>query len=161
MKVEVLFIEGCSGKDNAEDMAKCLAAELGILDSIQLVLTKVTTYAQAEALKFPGSPTIRINDIDVEPDFERYTEFGLNPRTYKFQGKEVDYPDPKWVKDSLRRAKKDEDEKALLEREKIEVASFDAKPIPRKHGMSTFKSSKEKKGAKGKGGKKKDTGEKK
>jgi hypothetical protein len=42
-----------------------------------------------------------------------------------------------------------------LEREKIEVASFDAKPLPRKYGMSTFKSGKEKKGAKKKGGGKK------
>lgn len=155
MKVEVLFIEGCAGKDNAEDMVKCLAAELGIHETTQFIMTKVTTYSQAEALKFPGSPTIRVNDVDVEPDFERYTEFGLNPRTYRFQGKEADYPDPKWVKDSMRRAKKEEDEKAMMEREKIEIASFDAKPLPRKYGMSTFKTSKEKKGAKKKGGKKK------
>lgn len=128
--------------------------ELGMSANAQVVRTLVSTYAQAETLKFTGSPTIRINDLDIEPDASGSTEFGLNPRTYKYKGMEQELPDLRWLKDAVRRAKKEEDEKAMLEREKIEVASFDAKPLPRKYGMTTFKTEKGKKGSKKKDGKK-------
>jgi hypothetical protein len=155
MKVELLYIDGCPSKDVAERMISDMVGELGISEGTSVVLTIVRTYAEAEALKFPGSPTIRVNDIDIEPEAGRLNEFGLSCRLYKIKGIEQNLPDPRWLKDTMRRAKKDEAEKAMLEREKIEVASFDAKPLPRKYGMSTFKAGKEKKGAKKKGGGKK------
>jgi hypothetical protein len=148
LKIELLYIDGCPSKERAERMIQQVIDELGMSANAQVVRTLVSTYAQAEALKFPGSPTIRINDQDIEPDSGGHSEFGLNPRTYKYKGMEQDLPDLRWLKDAVRRAKKDEDEKAMLEREKIEVASFDAKPLPRKYGMSTFKTTKGKKGKK-------------
>jgi hypothetical protein len=141
LKVDILYIDGCPSKDKVEKLVHQILDELGV-SGAQVATTIITTYAQAETMKFVGSPTIRINDVDIEPDTDRYTEFGLNPRTYKVKGMEQDMPDLRWLKDAVRKAKKDEEEKALVEREKIEVASFDAKPLPRKYGMSTFKTAK-------------------
>jgi hypothetical protein len=36
----------------------------------------------AQLLKFPGSPTIRVNGQDVEPQSEKTTAFGLMCRLY-------------------------------------------------------------------------------
>ena len=36
----------------------------------------------AQLLKFPGSPTIRINELDVEPHSEKTAAFGLMRRLY-------------------------------------------------------------------------------
>ena len=36
----------------------------------------------AQSLKFPGSPTIRINGKDVEPQSEQFAAFGLMCRLY-------------------------------------------------------------------------------
>jgi|GEM_PF-1040680 len=149
LKVEILYIDGCPSKDKVDRMVQQVLDEVGV-SGAQIIDTIVKTYSQAETLKFVGSPTVRINDVDIEPDIERLTEFGLNPRTYKVRGIEQDLPDLKWLKDAVRRAKKDEAEKALVERDKIEVATFDAKPLPRKYGMSTFKSTKKPKKKSGK-----------
>jgi len=159
MKVELLYINGCPNRDKALRMIQDILGELGVSDSAQVVKTLVATYGQAESLKFAGSPTIQVNDVDIEPDHERLTEFGLSCRLYKIRGVEQNLPDPKWLKDAMRKAKKDEDEKAALDREKIEVARFDAKPLPRKYGMGTFKNTKAAKGSKKKGGKKNDDAE--
>ncbi len=150
LKVDILYIDGCPSKDKVERMIQQVLDEVGV-SGAKVVSLLVTTYGQAETLKFVGSPTIRINDVDIEPDTDRQTEFGLNPRTYKVKGMEQDTPDLRWIKDAVRRAKKEEEEKALLERDKIEVATFDAKPLPRKYGMGTFKTTK---GSKKKSGKK-------
>jgi hypothetical protein len=154
LKIELLYIDGCPSKERVERMIQQVIDELGMSANAQVVRTLVTTYAQAETLKFKGSPTIRINDLDIEPDAGRMDEFGLSCRLYKVKGIEQNLPDPRWLKDGMRRAKKEEDEKAMLEREKIGVASFDAKPLPRKYGMTTFKTEKGKKGPKKKDGKK-------
>ena len=141
MKVEILYIDGEPLKQKVEKMVQQALDEVGV-SGAQVVPTLVKTYAQAETLKFVGSPTLRVNDVDIEPDIDRITEFGLNPRTYKNKGVEQDLPDLRLLKEAVRRAKKDEEEKALVEREKIDVATFDAKPLPRKYGMSTFKTAK-------------------
>jgi glutaredoxin len=141
LKVDILYIDGCPSKNRVEKLVQQILDELGV-SGAQVSTTMVSTYAQAESIKFVGSPTIRINDVDIEPDTDRLTEFGLNPRTYKVKGMEQDMPDLRLLKDAVRKAKKDEEEKALVEREKIDVATFDAKPLPRKYGMSTFKTTK-------------------
>jgi hypothetical protein len=141
LKIDILCIDGCPTKNKVEKLVKQVLDELGV-SGATVATTIVTTYSQAESIKFVGSPTIRINDVDIEPDTDRLTEFGLNPRTYKVKGMEQDMPDLRWLKDAMRKAKKDEAEKALMEREKIEVATFDAQPLPRKYGMSTFKTTK-------------------
>jgi len=152
LKIDLLYIDGCPNMAKAERIVQQVLDELGAAGTAQIIKTLVKTYADAETLKFLGSPTIRVNDIDVEPDAELQGEFGLHERNYRIHGVDSELPDMKWLRDAVRKAKKEEDEKALLEREKVEVASFDAKPIPRMHGMRTFKASKDaEKGKKGKG----------
>jgi len=58
---------------------------------------------KAEKYKFPGSPTIRINGVDIDP---KHTEsIGLGCRIYFYEGKPYGYPPRKMIIKALKNAK--------------------------------------------------------
>jgi len=65
MTIEILFVPGCPNLQPALDAVSSLLAANSL--PVELRRIPVFTVAQAEALRFPGSPTIRINGADVEP----------------------------------------------------------------------------------------------
>lgn len=62
MKVEVFFWQGCPSYPEAR---RLLEAALG--PEAEIEMREVRTQAEAEELRFPGSPTIRIDGRDVDP----------------------------------------------------------------------------------------------
>lgn len=73
--VDVLHAPGCDRWQAARDAVARVAAEHGLL--ISLTEISVTTEDQVEALRFPGSPTIRVRGRDLQPDVEEIGDFGL------------------------------------------------------------------------------------
>ncbi len=65
MRIEVLHWEGCPSTTEALDLLGIVLAEHGVTDEVEV--KEVTTQAEAEALRFPGSPTIRIDGRDIDP----------------------------------------------------------------------------------------------
>ncbi len=79
MKIEVLYSPGCPNyRPTVERIQRVLASE-----SLETEIRPVAVQTDAEArqLLFPGSPTIRVNGEDVEPD-ETITP-GLKCRLYQ------------------------------------------------------------------------------
>jgi hypothetical protein len=66
MRIEVLYVPGCPNYQPAVERIQGVLASESVLDEIHGV--PVSTEAQAMAFGFPGSPTIRINGEDVEPN---------------------------------------------------------------------------------------------
>lgn len=65
VRIEILYVPGCPNyQPTLERIQEVLASE-SVRGEIHEVPVK--TEAQAKALQFPGSPTIRINGEDVEP----------------------------------------------------------------------------------------------
>jgi hypothetical protein len=64
-KVEVLYWEGCPSHPEALDLLQEVLAARGV--DARVELREVTTQEEAEALRFPGSPTIRVDGRDVDP----------------------------------------------------------------------------------------------
>ena len=65
MTIEILYVPGCPHHQPAfERLAKVLASESL---SAEIRQVAVNTEAEAKALLFQGSPTIRIEGKDVEP----------------------------------------------------------------------------------------------
>ena len=62
MKVELFFWEGCPSHPEALELLEDVLA-----GRAEVELREVKTQAEAEALAFPGSPTIRIDGRDVDP----------------------------------------------------------------------------------------------
>jgi hypothetical protein len=80
MKIEVLYVPNCPNHAVAlERLREILAGE-----SLEAHLNEVlvSSTAMAQSLRFPGSPTIRINGRDIEPQEEETASFGLMCRLY-------------------------------------------------------------------------------
>lgn len=79
MKIELLYFEGCPGAGATEArLRQALAAE-GI--EAEIALVEVETAEEARRLRFPGSPTVRIDGEDPFPTPERES-WAFSCRTY-------------------------------------------------------------------------------
>jgi hypothetical protein len=85
MKVELLHIADCPNTQAARRLVEECLREFGLPDAISEV--EVSDPMQAERLSFPGSPTIRLDETDVEVPLERQNSCGLSCRTYLIGGK--------------------------------------------------------------------------
>ena len=65
MKVELFYWEGCPSHPEALELLEAVLAERGLDAAVEL--RRVETDEEAQALRFPGSPTIRIDGRDVDP----------------------------------------------------------------------------------------------
>jgi hypothetical protein len=65
-KIELLYWRGCPSHPEAQELLELVLAERGV--STHVDVHEVRTQAEAEALRFPGSPTIRFDDRDVDPE---------------------------------------------------------------------------------------------
>src|SRR5919204_3391325 len=65
MKVEVLYFRGCPNHLPTVERVRETLHVMGLEEEIREI--EVDTQDQAEATAFLGSPSVRINDVDVEP----------------------------------------------------------------------------------------------
>lgn len=80
MKIEVLYFAACPHHLPAMEIVRETLNSLDRQDEIRQ--TEIRTLAEAEAMGFVGSPSIRINGVDIEPWARTTTAFGLSCRTY-------------------------------------------------------------------------------
>ncbi len=99
MKVELLHIADCPNIDAARQLLKEALRELGLREEISEV--EVCDSGQAEALSFPGSPTIRVDGADVETTSPG---FGLACRTYLIDGRRYGVPSAEMIRNAMRSA---------------------------------------------------------
>jgi hypothetical protein len=81
-----------------------LARQLQIEPEIRLV--EVADPDAAVELRFLGSPTVRVDGVDVEPGAEERHDFALACRIYRSEGGVAEQPDETWVRDALTEASK-------------------------------------------------------
>ena len=84
MKIEFLYVDGCPNVTPTVERLKTVLAKGGVSDP--LTLTRVNDHEAAQSLRFLGSPTVRINSVDVEPSARSRTDYGLMCRTYRGSG---------------------------------------------------------------------------
>jgi hypothetical protein len=75
MKVELLVSPGCSSREETEKVLREILSELAPEASFQTIV--VDSSEKAVELKFLGSPTLRINGRDMEPQADRSLSYGL------------------------------------------------------------------------------------
>ena len=84
MIIEVLCFEGCPNRGAAVTLVERVAAELGVITEIREVEVRDQTHA--ERLRFLGSPTVRVDGVDREPEGAARTDYALCCRTYGRSG---------------------------------------------------------------------------
>lgn len=102
MRVELLWWDGCPSHPQALTDLQAAMAESG-LDPDAIELREIQSDADAERERFVGSPTIRIDGVDVVPvDREPY---GLTCRVYyRRDGRVSPTPDPADLRQALTEA---------------------------------------------------------
>ena len=79
--VQILTFEGCPNRARAIAFVDRVVAESGISTSVEVV--DVADPAQAVALRFLGSPTIRVDGMDIESGTGERDDFALACRVYR------------------------------------------------------------------------------
>jgi hypothetical protein len=79
VNIEILYFDGCPTYQTAEQTLREIIAGEGITAYVGLVA--VNTDEDAQRLKFPGSPTIRVDGQDLFPTPERQ-DYRLGCRMY-------------------------------------------------------------------------------
>jgi hypothetical protein len=64
-RLELLYWEGCPSLPEAIELVRDVVAAEGL--DVELELHEVLTPEEAEELRFPGSPTVRVDGRDVDP----------------------------------------------------------------------------------------------
>lgn len=80
MRIEVLYFPGCPHRGLAvEEIEQALACE-----KIQAAITEIEVRNEEEAARqlFCGSPTVRVNGLDVAPNDPSASNFSLQCRLY-------------------------------------------------------------------------------
>lgn len=66
MEIEFLYWEGCPSHPEARELLDAVLAERSLDAKVRV--REVLTQEEAVLLRFPGSPTIRVDGRDVDPD---------------------------------------------------------------------------------------------
>jgi hypothetical protein len=99
--VELLYFDGCPGIDRVLPAVAPLAEAAGA----RVVRRRVETPEQAEAQRFLGSPTVRVDGVDVEPGAEQRCDYGLKCRLYRTAAGLAGVPEEGWVQEALQRGR--------------------------------------------------------
>ncbi len=81
MKIEFLYFDGCPNHEPALTNLKEVLAEADIKDKIEII--NIEQPDDVSKYRFLGSPSIRINDKDLEIIENETTEYSMRCRRYK------------------------------------------------------------------------------
>jgi hypothetical protein len=99
MKIEVLFFEGCPHYKPAVELVKQVVGEEGVAAEITEV--NVPDEAAARKVQFLGSPTIRLDGVDVEPSARSSQDYGMACRTYLNNGRRQGLPSAELIRAAI------------------------------------------------------------
>jgi len=81
MYIELIWFDGCPNHEHTRALLERVLASRGI--DMSAVETIMVDEGSADTVKFPGSPTIRVDGRDVEPGFRDPGSYALNCRVYQ------------------------------------------------------------------------------
>ena len=100
MRVELLFWAGCPSHEKALRELRAVLAEEG-LDPREVVVSEIETENDASAERFIGSPTVRVDGVEVQPAPNE--PVALTCRVYtRRDGRISPTPDPEDIRDLVR-----------------------------------------------------------
>ena len=103
VNISIYFIEGCPGISSIIDNIKEVIAEEAVDADISLFL--IETLEDARRLQFTGSPTVRINGMDIGSNMKAIKDYGLRSRHYYINGGKTDYPSKGMIRAAIKKAK--------------------------------------------------------
>ena len=112
MRIELLYFDGCQSYERFLPRLPELVTDAGLADDVEL--RRVESPEAAVAERFLGSPTVRVDGVDVEPGAEERSDFGLKCRLYSTSEGLRGTPPEEWVVQALDPTRRTEDGHADL-----------------------------------------------
>jgi hypothetical protein len=100
LKVELLYFEGCPGFQPTLSLLKQVLDEEEIPARVQIIL--VDSEESANKYRFQGSPSIRVDGEDIEPEARSSTDFGMKCRIYDNEGVPGGVPAKRKILEAIR-----------------------------------------------------------
>ena len=97
--IELLYFDGCPSHERLLPTVRRLAEEAGA----ELRLRRVETPEAAQVARFLGSPTVRVDGADVDPQARQRSDFGLKCRIYRTDHGQTPLPPEQWIRAALER----------------------------------------------------------
>lgn len=97
--IEILYFAGCPNYEALVSRLPKLLDHAGV--KAEVTLRQVESEEHARRSRFLGSPTVRVDGRDVEPDADRRTDYGLKCRLYRTRDGIVGMPPDTLVVDAL------------------------------------------------------------
>ncbi len=73
--VEILVAPGCASRQQTEELVASLLVQTSVRASVKTIV--IEDADQAAAIRFLGSPSVRVNGVDVEPEARDRKEYGM------------------------------------------------------------------------------------
>lgn len=99
MNIEVLGFDGCPSVSATLEIVNEVLARLG--ESASVTYVEVDSIELAERVQFLGSPSVRINGIDVEPARQDEAGFAYSCRVYRDGETVSGIPSMKLIHDAI------------------------------------------------------------
>ena len=105
MNVQLFYVDGCSTYLRALDHLR-EALQLEAPEAPDVDLVAVTSDADAQAKRLIGSPTIRIDGVDIEGPDADTQGYALGCRVYSDEGRMAGWPSVAQIRQALNGARK-------------------------------------------------------
>ena len=100
MRIEVLYFDGCPNHRSAIERVRQVLEEEGL--SAEVLEVNVSEPSIAQKVGFLGSPSIRVNGLDIELDARRERTYGMMCRTYPVNGRREGLPSCEMLRRAIR-----------------------------------------------------------
>lgn len=100
MKIQFLYFSDCPNHEQARKNLYEAIKKAKVRD-YHIEEVEIKTEDDALKYKFPGSPTIRVNGVDVDPSYIDNGNYGLVRRVYKIGEKSCGAPTVEMIREAL------------------------------------------------------------
>ena len=84
MNIQVLYFQGCPHHAPTVALVRDVLSQLGLAAELEEI--EVTSPEEAQRLQFLGSPSVRVNGIDIDPEAPSRTDYSASCRMYNGAG---------------------------------------------------------------------------
>ncbi len=107
MEIKLSYFEGCPNTQPAHRLLYKVLGEQGIDAVVKEI--NVTTEEEAQFYQFLGSPSIRVNGVDLGSRQAAPTDYGLRCHLYRNHGAVQGYPSREMIQATIQSARKSQE----------------------------------------------------
>jgi len=102
VKIELLYFDGCPSYQTALKYLEEVIKEQKL--GVHVEMVKIESDEEAQKNKFLGSPTVRVNGLDIEPGAQERGDFSMCCRVYFEAGKMTACPSKELIRHAIEEA---------------------------------------------------------